>query len=193
MSKSPALLFFLIFFNVFTYAQKAETFVLNPSRSLVKWAGKKIVGGNTEGTILISKGSLVFNNKELRSGEIVMDTKSIASEKSSSRLVAHLKNEDFFDVEKFPVATFVIQSVKTANNLAQVSGKITIKGITKDLSFPAEITYAKDVMVAKAIGVKVDRTLFDVKYKSGSLFSGLGDGAIEDNFILDIILVGEKK
>ncbi|NGM71997.1 YceI family protein [Sphingobacterium sp. SGL-16] len=193
MLKTRVLFAFFILFNLAAYAQKSETFVVNPTKSLVKWAGKKIVGGNTEGTILVSKGSLVFSNKQLKSGEIVMDAKSINSEKAPSRLVAHLKNEDFFDVEKFPTGTFVITSVKTEKTTAQVSGKMTIKGITKDLSFPAEITYGKDVVVAKATGVKVNRTLFDVKYRSGSIFSGLGDGAIEDDFVLDITLVAENK
>ncbi|MBD1428009.1 YceI family protein [Sphingobacterium litopenaei] len=193
MLKTRVLFAFFILFNLAAYAQKSETFVVNPTKSLVKWAGKKIVGGNTEGTILVSKGSLVFSNKQLKFGEIVMDAKSINSEKAPSRLVAHLKNEDFFDVEKFPTGTFVITSVKTEKTTAQVSGKMTIKGITKDLSFPAEITYGKDVVVAKATGVKVNRTLFDVKYRSGSIFSGLGDGAIEDDFVLDITLVAENK
>jgi polyisoprenoid-binding protein YceI len=193
MLKTRVLFAFFILFNLAAYAQKSETFVVNPTKSLVKWAGKKIVGGNTEGTILVSKGSLVFSNKQLKSGEIVMDAKSINSEKAPSRLVAHLKNEDFFDVEKFPTGTFVITSVKTEKTTAQVSGKMTIKGITNDLSFPAEVTYGKDVVVAKAVGVKVNRTLFDVKYRSGSIFSGLGDGAIEDDFVLDITLVAENK
>lgn len=193
MLKTRVLFAFFILFNVFAYAQKTETFVINPTKSLVKWAGKKIVGGNTEGTILVSQGSLNFANKQLKSGEIVMDTKSINSEKAPARLVAHLKNEDFFDVEKHPTATFVITSVKTDKTTSQVSGKMTIKGITKDLSFPAEVTYGKEVVVAKAVGVKVNRTLFDVKYRSGSIFSGLGDGAIEDDFVLDITLVAEKK
>ncbi len=73
------LLAFCILFTVFAYAQKTETFHVNPSKSLVKWAGKKIVGGNTEGTILVAKGSLDFANKQLKSGEIVMDATTIAS------------------------------------------------------------------------------------------------------------------
>lgn len=193
MLKHKILLAVFVMFTVFAYAQKSETFVVNRSKSLVNWAGKKIVGGNTEGTILVSKGSLAFANKNLKSGEIVMDATSISSEKASQRLVAHLKNPDFFDVEKFPKASFTITSVKTDKNVAQISGKMTIKGITKDLTFPAEITYGKDVVIAKATGVKVNRTLYDVKYRSGSIFSGLGDGAIEDDFVLDITLVGEKK
>lgn len=192
MLKTRFLVAFFILFNLAAQAQKTENFIINPSKSLVKWAGKKIVGSNTEGTILVSKGSLDFASKQLKSGEIVMDATSIHSEKASPRWVAHLKNQDFFDVEKHPIASFVITSVKAGNN-PQVTGKMTIKGITKEVSFPAQVTYGKDLVVAKASGIKVDRTLFDVKYRSGSIFSGLGDGAIEDDFVLDITLVADKK
>ena len=187
--KRSLLLAVLFFIGFVSFAQKAETFTINPTKSIVKWSGKKIVGGNTEGTISISNGNLQFNAQKLAKGDIVMDTKSITSEKASPRLVEHLKNEDFFDVEKYPTATFKIESVK--GNI--VKGIMTIKGIAHSLSFPADITYSKDVVVAKANGIKVNRTLYNVKYKSGSIFSGLGDGAIEDNFVLDIILVSEKK
>lgn len=63
MLKTRFLVAFFILFNVAAQAQKTETFIINPSKSLVMWAGKKIVGGNTEGTILVSKGSLDFASK----------------------------------------------------------------------------------------------------------------------------------
>lgn len=169
-------------------AQTVENFIINPAKSTVNWSGKKIVGGLTEGTISIENGKLNFRNKMLNSGEIVMNTKSISSEKAPARLISHLKNEDFFDVEKYPTATFVITGV----NGNVVRGKMTIKGITHDLSFTADVTYGTKQVVAKALKVRVNRTKYDVTYKSGSIFSGLGDGAIEDNFILDINLVAEK-
>lgn len=193
MLKKSLVVGFLVLLACSTYAQKVENYVVNPTKSVVKWAGKKIVGGDTQGTILVSKGNLGFANKQLKSGEIVMDATSITSEKASPRLVAHLKNADFFDVEKFPTGSFFITSVKVEKELSQISGKLTIKGITKDLTFPAQITYGKDVVVAKATGIKVNRIAYDVKYRSGSIFSGLGDGAIEDDFVLDITLIAEKK
>jgi len=169
-------------------AQSVEQFTVNPSKSIVTWSGKKIVGGLTEGTILIEKGKLTFAKQKLTGGEIVMNTKSISSEKASSRLIDHLKNDDFFAVDKFPTATFVITNV--SGNI--VKGKMTIKGITHELSFPADVTYSKDEVIAKALQVKVDRTKYDVKYRSGSIFSGLGDGAIDDNFILNITIVADR-
>lgn len=176
-----------------SYGQKIDRFEINTSKSLIRWAGKKIVGGETAGTIQLAGGFLGVKGKQLAEGEVVVDTKSIASEKAPARLISHLKNEDFFDVEKFPTASFVITSVKVEDRQAHVTGKMTIKDITHSLSFPAEVTYGKDVVVAKASEVKVDRTKFDIKYRSGSIFSGLGDNAIEDYFVLNIVLVAEKK
>ena len=191
--KSKLIAVLLVLVATLSYAQKKTNFQVDPTRSIVKWSGKKIVGGLTEGTIAVANGALVLEGNQLKSAEVSMDTKSIQSEKAPKRLVDHLKNEDFFDVEKFPTAKFVVTSVKANKGQALVSGKITIKGITKDLSFPAEINVGKDVVIAKASNVKVNRTDFGVQYKSGSIFSGLGDGAIEDNFVLDITLVAPKK
>ncbi|MCI0920004.1 YceI family protein [Sphingobacterium rhinopitheci] len=178
----------LLFIGTVVFAQNTEQFKINTAKSTVKWSGKKIVGGLTEGTIALERGKLNFSKQQLVSGEIVMNTKSISSDKAPAKLIQHLKNDDFFAVDKFPTASFVITSV--SGNL--VKGKMTIKGITHDLSFPADITYTKDAVIAKALEVKVNRTKYDVTYKSGSIFSGLGDGAIEDDFILHINLIGEK-
>lgn len=187
------LILIIAFVHIVSYGQKIDRFEINTSKSLIRWAGKKIVGGETAGTIQLAGGFLGVKGKLLAEGEVVVDTKSIASEKAPARLISHLKNEDFFDVEKFPTASFVITSVKVEDRQAHVTGKMTIKGITHSLSFPAEVTYGKDVVVAKASEVKVDRTKFDIKYRSGSIFSGLGDNAIEDYFVLNIVLVAEKK
>lgn len=180
--------FLMLLISSIVSAQTVEQFNINPTKSAVKWSGKKIVGGLTEGTILIDKGILNFNKQKLVGGEVVMNTKSISSEKASSRLIDHLKNEDFFYVDKYPTATFVITNV--SGNLMR--GKMTIKGITQEISFPVDVTYNKDAVVAKAISIKIDRTKFDVKYKSGNFFSSLGDGAIDDDFVLHITLIAEK-
>lgn len=184
-----SLTFILLFVCAVASAQTIERFSINPAKSKVTWSGKKIVGKPMEGTITIEKGNLEFNKKNLVAGEVLMNTRSIASETASARLVAHLKNDDFFSVDIFPVASFVITSVR--GNI--MKGKMTIKGITHEMSIPVDVTYGKDVVLAKALQIKVDRTKYDVKYRSGNIFSELGDSAIEDDFILNIELTAEKK
>jgi len=187
--KKGVLMLLLAFLMGVVQAQKKDDFIIDPLKSSVKWAGKKIVGGETEGTIGIKQGSLQVSNNKLVAGDILLDTKSIQSKTASSKLIDHLKNEDFFDVEKYPSAGFVM----TGLNGNTLSGKITIKGITKTISFPVKISYAKDLVLLEAASVKVDRTQFGVQYSSGSFISGLGDRAIDDTIVLQIALQAVKK
>ena len=70
---------------------------------------------------------------------------------------------------------------------AQITGDLTIKGITHALTFPADVTPGKNNVHAKAT-IKVDRTKYDIKYGSGSFFDNLGDKAIENEFTLTVNL-----
>jgi polyisoprenoid-binding protein YceI len=107
-----------------------------------------------------------------------------------------LKAEDFFNTVAFPDAMFEVTSVQVAkgNNgtTHNVTGNMTIKGITKTLSFPAKITGGgNQVFVEGSLGV--DRTQFDVRYGSTAFFDNLGNKAIDNIFNLTIKLVGDLK
>lgn len=191
--KTRLITLLLLLSGLIGHAQKKGEYEVNLSQSTVKWAGKKIVGGNTEGTIAIKSGRMIIDKGGVKSGEFEMDTKSISSKTAPARLINHLKNEDFFDVEKYPVAFFKLTSVRVENGRSMVTGNITIKGITKSLTFPAIISTSGNKIEAKAEGVKIDRTQFGIQYSSGSIFTSLGDKAIEDNFVLDISIVAEAR
>ena len=103
----------------------------------------------------------------------------------NQKLVGHLKSDDFFGVEKYPLATFeVTKASKFINGKSSMSGNITIKGKTESISF--EVVRAEKEFSAK---VEIDRSKFDVRYDSNSFFDNLGDKAIDDIFTLDIKLV----
>lgn len=110
----------------------------------------------------------------------------------ATRLEDHLKNEDFFDAKQFPEATFGVTKVRGSDNDVTITGELTIKGITRSITFPAEVHQVGSTLHATAKGVKINRTQFDIKYRSGNFFSGLGDRAILDEFELDIELVATK-
>jgi polyisoprenoid-binding protein YceI len=65
----------------------------------------------------------------------------------------------------------------------QVTGDLTIKGITQPVSFP--MTIAENT--AKA-SLKIDRTLYDIRYGSNNFFENLGDKAINNEFDLEVTL-----
>lgn len=166
-------------------AQKIE---IKPSDAVVKWTGNKI-GGSHNGEIKVKSGSLELKGGNIAQGNVVIDMKSISNadlknETYNKKLVDHLMSDDFFGVEKFPTATFVMaKASKFKNGKATVAGSLTIKGKTEPVSF--EVTKLNNVYTTQ---LKVDRSKFDVRYGSNSFFDNLGDKAIDNIFVLDIQL-----
>jgi len=184
-------------FALYAFAPSAaEVYKVDTSKSKIAWTGQNIAGGKHTGTIGLSKGDLTFEGAKLAAGSFTVDISSIKvtdlAGDRATRLENHLKNEDFFDAPKFPEATFDIAKVSGSGNDLSVTGRLTIKGITKSVTFPAVVHQSGNTVHATAKGVKIDRTQFDIKYRSGNFFSGLGDRAISDEFQLDIELVAAK-
>jgi polyisoprenoid-binding protein YceI len=115
---------------------------------------------------------------------------SLKDADGSARLETHLKSDDFFSVQKFPTSTFVISKIDSkGGDQYVVKGNLTIKGITNEVEFPATIQIAKGQVSAQA-KIVVDRTKFDIRYRSGNFFENLGDKVIDDNFEMTVDLVG---
>ena len=177
----------------FTTAPKATTFKVDTQKSIVLWNGKKVTGEHS-GTIKLAGGTLSLSGTNLTQGSFTIDMTTITStDGAGARLEGHLKADDFFGVEKFPTANFVITKVTpAAAGKLTVSGNLTIKGITKALSFPATLAVKGNSLTAVAKSVKVDRTKYDIRYRSKSFFDSIGDKAIDDEFTLDITLIASK-
>ncbi len=171
----------------------ATDYKLDKSNSTVKWNGKKVTGEHY-GTINLKSGNLDVVDNKIKSGTFQMDMTSIVNEDISNesmneRLVGHLKSDDFFSVEKHPVSTLVIKEVKhKAGNTHLFTGDLIIKGITHPVTFDAEVVIDGDKLRAKG-KMEVDRTLYDIKFRSGKFFSDLGDNLIYDTFTLDFDVV----
>jgi len=167
---------------------------VNTSASTVKWVGKKITGQHN-GTIALKGGKLEMEGDRLVGGTFTMDMATINCEdlsgNSKGKLEGHLKSDDFFSVETYPVSTFVItKAVPQGPGAYKVVGNITIKGTTEEIQFLAVLETEDEKMVATA-DITIDRSRFDVRYGSGSFFDNLGDKTIYDNFELSVTLVAE--
>lgn len=186
----------MVLFLVSFTKPKADTFQVDTTKSVINWVGKTIANSKHTGTLKMSKGSVILDGNTLTGGEFTFDMKSIKvtdlPPERAPRLENHLKSDEFFDVEKFPQGSFKITKVATNGTTATITGNLTLKNITKSVSFPATVTRNGNTLTAKATGVKFNRTEFDVKYRSGNFFSGLGDRAIEDEIEIDIELVATK-
>jgi polyisoprenoid-binding protein YceI len=176
--------------------RKAVAYQINTDQSTVTWTAKKVTGSHY-GTANISKGSLSVDGRKLTGGTVEVDLRTIVStdlkgQQGHDRLVNHLKSDDFFSVEKHPMATFVLTSATPkGGNQMDIAGKLTIKGITQNVTFPATVTMNGNGLEA-AGKMTVDRTKYDMKFRSGSFFENLGDKMIEDEFTLDLKIVANK-
>src|SRR2546428_3941636 len=175
--------------------KKAETFNVDASKSTVEWNAKKVTGEHS-GAIKLASGSLTHNGKVITGGTFTIDMNSIscsdlADANYNGKLIGHLKSDDFFATEKFPSAKFDITEVKsTGADSYQVSGNLTIKGVTKSQTFPATVKKVGNNLIATA-NVTIDRTAFDIRYGSASFFN-VGNKAISNDFTLKISLVASK-
>ena len=179
--------FFVAFISLTLFAFTTQiTKEVNTESSVVKWTGYKVTGQH-EGTIMIKKGSLTFKNNVLVGGKFVIDMSTINTTDLEGdykkKLDGHLKDDDFFGVEKHKTASLVFTSLKQNGTNYIVNADLTIKGITNKVKFKMQ------VLENSAIAdLKIDRTKYDIKYGSASFFDDLKDRAIYDEFDLNVNL-----
>ena len=186
----------LSFIFQFSFTLHTNDVKVNKKNSTVIWTGSKPTGSHT-GNMNIKSGYLTYDHGQVVGGNFVIDMKSITcsdikSEKKNQYLVDHLKDADFFNVAKFPEASLTIIRVqKLKENQFQMLADLTIKGITKPVSFTADLSVNGNSYnaIAKII---IDRTKWGVEYKSGNIFKDLGDKIIYDDIEFEIFLVSEK-
>ena len=183
----------IAFGTLFASNENAAPASVNKSESTVTWKASKVTGEHW-GYVPISDAKLDYANGKITGGSFEMDMVNLTVEdltdpKSKGNLTNHLKSDDFFSVEKFNKSTFKITDVKsTSATDYTISGDLTIKGITKPVSFPVKVAVSGNKMTATGT-IKFDRTNYDIKYRSGNFFTDLGDKMIYDEVNLDVKLV----
>ena len=169
----------------FGFTQKI-TKKVNVETSVIIWTGYKVTGQH-EGNIKLKKGVLLFENEILTGGNFIIDMTTINTTDlqggAKNRLDGHLKDEDFFDVDSFKTAAMTFKDVKPNGSSYLVKADLTIKGITKEISFNMAVSEN-----SARTNLKIDRTKFNITYKSASLSNVLKDKAIYDEFDLNIKL-----
>ncbi len=172
-----------------------ETYTVSKTESTLEWKGSA-VGKEHVGTISLKEGNLEIANGKLKGGSFVVDMSSINNTdlegEWKEKLEGHLKSDDFFGVENYPTAKFVITKVKALKgNSYELTGDFTVKGKTEVITFNSDVVTEGDVV--KATGeFTFDRSKFDVKFRSGSFFDDLGDKLIYDEVPMKVSLVANK-
>ena len=175
-----------------TALQGSDTLWVDKVNSNVQWIGRKLTGEHS-GRVKVAGGFIVKSGGILKNGEILMNMQSITVDdienpKWNQNLVDHLKDDDFFNTEKFPTAKFVFDKFKGKGADTHVSGVMTIRDKSVPITLILNVVIDKDSSYTTGT-INIDRSLFDVKYGSSSFFENLGDKMILDDFTLNLKVI----
>jgi len=171
----------------------ATTFKVDPETSVIEWTGYKPTGSHN-GIIKVAKGTVEVNDGSVESGNFAIDMSTIevqdipAEEEDNAKLKGHLQSPDFFNVEEYPMAKFEVTDITTEGDKTMLSGNLTLKDVTNNISFPVNVDFNEDQMMLNSETFSIDRSKWNVKYGSKSFFDDLGDKFIDDKIELKVSL-----
>ncbi|RFS23894.1 YceI family protein [Chitinophaga silvatica] len=162
-------------------AGTGQAYIPDTATSRVEWIGTKPTGKH-HGFIKLAGGAIYLKDSLITGGELIMNMKSmqdldlVADTAMKNKLEAELKGSQFFDVQNFPTATFEITEVapyQPAKDGAVtllhathiIKGNLTLKGVTKNISFPASITIENQEIITTA-NFNIDRTQWGITYRA---------------------------
>jgi polyisoprenoid-binding protein YceI len=175
--------------------EKGKDYKVDATASTLGWTGTK-PSGKHNGTIKITDGKVTAKKNALVGGSFTLDMTSIACTdlegKGKEGLEGHLKSPDFFDVAKYATAKFVVtgitpiaagQNVLLAGATHNISGNLTLKGVSKSVTFPAEVKM-EDKKLSAIADFNIDRTEWGISYGA--------DGKVAKEINLKLNLVANK-
>ena len=152
---------------------------VNPSNSKIEFVGAKVTASHSGGFTDFAGKVDLGDPIEKSQIEIIIQTASLYADKE--KLTKHLKSPDFFDVAKFPTATFRSTEIKKEGDSHTISGNLTLHGVTQRISFPATITVSEGRVDASA-EFSINRQDYGISYP------GMRDDLIRDLVVIKLSL-----
>jgi polyisoprenoid-binding protein YceI len=168
-------------------AKGAEAVDLDAS-STVGFVGSKVTGKH-EGSFPKLSGWAELAKGKVDGGKVAVEIDMTSVKSDDDRLTGHLKNADFFDVEKYPKATFESTEIKKGGDKGAthtITGNLDFHGVKKSITFPAKVKESATEVVAEAEFV-INRKDFNVVY------AGKADDLIRDEVVLKLMLKAPVK
>jgi len=159
--------------------------------SQVLWECEWLGGASHDGSVQLISGSIDISSASDVSGNFIVDLNSmkcfdLKNEFTNKKLIGHLKSDDFFDVANYPNAVLELASGKNiSGNEFKFNGNLTIKGRTHPITFKGTVI-ENNLYYDAELKLIFDRSKYDVRYRSASLFSDLGDRIIADDVKLNV-------
>jgi polyisoprenoid-binding protein YceI len=160
-------------------AKALASLAISPSNSEVEFVGAKVTashpGGFTDFAGTVDLGDSIENSEFA----VTIQTASLYADKE--KLTKHLKSPDFFDVARFPTVTFRSAEITRSGDGYAVAGDLTLHGVTKRISFPANIQVS-DTEVDASAEFSINRHDFGISYP------GMRDDLIRDLVVIKLSL-----
>ncbi|XXX77470.1 YceI family protein [Sorangium sp. So ce134] len=166
----------------------AETFPIDAAASTIGFVGSKVTGKH-EGKFEKISGSITLAGGKAAGGKLSIEADTASVKTDAEKLDGHLKSADFFDVEKFPKATFTSTEIKAGGDNGAthtVTGELDLHGVKKTITFPATISEGADAVSGNAEFV-INRKDF------GIVYPGKQDDLIRDDVLLKLSLKAPRK
>jgi len=168
------------------------THMLSVEQSELKWTATG-VGKEHFGTIPFKSGYISVTGEV--SGMLSLDTTGLLVKdlegKMKEGLENHIKSEDFLMTESHPEATIAVKSIEPEFSKDEteytVTVDLTMRGVTNEVSFPATVEHSDFGMIVTG-SVTIDRTDWEITFRSGNVFKDLGDKLINDEVVIDLNL-----
>lgn len=147
-----------------------EYLKIDTELSTVIWKGTKVTGSH-EGTIAIKEGSISVDNNKITGGSFVLDMNTITDTdlegEYKQKLEDHLKSDDFFAVTEYPESSFTITNIAEGADANQVvvSGNLTIKDVSKNITFDATIEKISESSLIAHANFNIEREDWGVSYE----------------------------
>ena len=167
-------------------AQKpAETLVISPENSKIEFVASKVTRSH-QGSFKKFTGKIELVPDSIPESRVSIDIDTASVETDDPQLTGHLKTPDFFDVAKYPKATFVSTKIEPNNNGYTITGNFDLHGVTKSISFPANIQ-----VTAESAAVDAE---FSINRKDfGIVYAGKADDLIRDAVVIKLDLRVPRK
>lgn len=179
-------------------SDSADVLCVDTARSRIRWRGTK-VGGKHEGIVRLSGGRLLLRDGEAVGGDFTVDMRSIAVTDipphevvARRQLRSHLSHEEFFGVERFPTASFVITGLEGGEHgLYDVAGNLAIRDSVHNVSFQASAPVLEGDRAWATASFSFDRRRWGIDFNGAT--SALRNAIVHDRIQLRFALVADRR
>lgn len=171
------------------FKAEGDAIEVTSNNAAIEFTGSKVTGKH-DGGFKEFNGMIDLVGGVATKSRVLIDIKTDSVFSDDNGLTDHLKTADFFEVEKFPRAGFkstsIVADKAKGADAYTVTGELTLRGVTKSITFPATIKVAD-----KNVSVNAE---FSINRKDfGIVYAGKADNLIRDDVVMRLKIGGDGK